>query len=142
MRLGGSSRASAVGPNDIVRCPLKESAEPEVQHCIPSGSEGGVEPIYDHEWGERKTSHQGKTTEDEQEEHECEDNVKDFFAGQFGRDGGIGGGGGIRGLGELLGDDWDGHRGERDDDDEQIEARPEERFGESSREEGHGSGRV
>jgi hypothetical protein len=73
---------------------------------------------------------------------ECEDNVEDFFAGQFGRDGGIGGGGGIRGLGELLGDDWDGHRGERDDDDEQIEARPEERFGESSREEGHGSGRV
>jgi hypothetical protein len=67
---------------------------------------------------------------------ECEDNVENFFVGQFRRDG-IGGGGGSGGPGKLLGDNWDGHRGERDDDDQQIEAGPEERFGESSREEGH-----
>lgn len=35
-----------------------------------------------------------------------------------------------------MGDDWDGHRGERDDDDQQIEAGPEESFGQSLRE-GH-----
>ena len=32
-----------------------------------------------------------------------------------------------------MGDDWDGHRGERDDDDQQIEAGPEESFGQSLR---------
>ena len=35
-----------------------------------------------------------------------------------------------------MGDDWDGHRGERDDDDQQIEAGPEKSFGQSLRE-GH-----
>lgn len=68
--------------------------------------------IDDHERGERKTSHQGKATDDEQEEHyvrtcqkmrggggrailltKCEYDVEDFFASQFGRYG-IGGGGG------------------------------------------------
>ena len=73
---------------------------------------------------------------------ECEDNVEYFFAGQFGRDGSGGGGGGTGRLGKLLGDDWDSHRGERDDDDEQIEARPEEAFGESLRKEGHDSDRI
>ena len=41
MRLGGS--LSGVGINDTVRCPPEESAELEVQHCIPNRSEGGVE---------------------------------------------------------------------------------------------------
>jgi hypothetical protein len=68
---------------------------------------------------------------------ECEYNVEDFFVCQFGRDGiSIGGGGGSRGPGKLLGNNWDGHRGEGNDDDEQIEARPEERFGDPLRE-GH-----
>jgi hypothetical protein len=64
-------------------------------------------------------------------------NVDDFFAGQCGRDG-IGGrrGGGSRRPGKLLGDNWDGHRVEGDDDDEQMEARPEECFAEPSME-GH-----
>jgi hypothetical protein len=61
----------------------------------------------------------------------CEDDVEDFLVGQFGRDGIAGGGGGSRGPGIFLGDDWDRHRGERDDDDQQIEASPEESFGES-----------
>jgi hypothetical protein len=64
---------------------------------------------------------------------EREDDVEDFLVGQFGRDGIAGGGGGSRGPGKLLGDDWDRHRGERDDDDQQIEAGPEESFGEPSR---------
>jgi len=129
MRLGGSS--SAIGANDSVRCPPEASTESEGQHCILNRSEGGIQPVDDHEWGERKTSHQGKTTEDEQEEHDCEYNVEDLFVCQFGRDGiSIGGGGGSRGPGKLLGNNWDGHRGEGNDDDKQIEARPEERFGE------------
>jgi hypothetical protein len=110
--------------------------------------------VNDRPWGERKTSHGDKTADDEQEENciwrtcqkggkgegkmeemlftECEDNVEFFLAGQLRRDGGGGG----RGPGELLGDDWDGHRGEGDDDDQQIEAGPEKRFGESLKE-GH-----
>ena len=37
-----------------------------------------------------------------------------------------------------MGDDWDGHRGQGHDDDQQIEASPEERFGEPSTwKEGH-----
>jgi hypothetical protein len=69
---------------------------------------------------------------------ECEDNVENFFAGQFGRDG-IGGGGGGGGPDKLLGDDWDGHCGEWDDDDQKIEGGPEEGLGDSEswREEGH-----
>lgn len=98
-------------------------------------------------WGRRKRQscqkaaegRERKGREGEMPLTECEDNVEYFFAGQFGRDGSGGGGGGTGRLGKLLGDDWDGHRGERDDDDEQIEARPEEGFRESSREVGHDS---
>jgi hypothetical protein len=42
MYLGSSS--SDDGANDIVRCPPEESTESEGQHCIPNGSDGGVEP--------------------------------------------------------------------------------------------------
>jgi hypothetical protein len=71
---------------------------------------------------------------------EWDDNVDDFFVDQLGRDGTISGGGGGPGSrrrpGKLLGDDWDGHRGEGDDDDQQIEALPEEGSAEPSKE-GH-----
>ncbi len=69
---------------------------------------------------------------------ESENDVENFFASQFGRDG-IGGG--SRGPRKLLGDNRDGHRGEGDDDDQPMEARSEERFKEPARER-HGSGRV
>ena len=62
----------------------------------------------------------------------CVGNVENFFVCQFGRDaGGIGGG--RRGPG----DNWNGHRREGDDDDQKMDARPEERFGEWASEEGH-----
>jgi len=57
-------------------------------------------------------------------------NVDEYSNDLFGR-GGIGGG--SRGPGELMGYNWDGHRGEGD---QQIEAGSEEHFGEPSRE-GH-----
>jgi len=89
--LGG--RSSAIGANDSVRFLPEESTKLEGRHCILNRSESSVQPIDDHEWGERKTSHQGKTNEDEQEEQKCEYDVEDSFASQFGRYG-IGGGGG------------------------------------------------
>lgn len=60
-------------------------------------------------------------------------NVDGSFEGQFGR---VGIGGGSRGPGELVGDNWDDHRVEGEDGSQQIEAGPaaEERFGEPSRE--------
>lgn len=135
MCLGGGWSAAEV--DDVVCCTPEEIAESEDRQCIPNRSEGGIEQIDDREWGERKASHQGKTTKDEHEEHECEDNVEDFFVGQFGwRSSSSGGGGGSRGSGKFLGNDWDGHRSEGNDDDEQIEARAEERVGEAARE-GH-----
>lgn len=101
--------------------------------------------VDEHRWWGAKPSHQAKAIEEEGEDNciramdvrmgghegkevratvltEGDDNVDDFVVGRpdgIGGGGGGGhGGGGVRGPRKLLGDNWDGHRGKGDDDDE------------------------